>query len=317
MRSALLLALVAMVALIPGYAPPAAAQQADDSEATGAVEEIVTIGSRRPARSATDSAVPVDVITGEELENMGFADLDEILRTAVPSYNVDRFPISDAATLVRPATLRGLPPDNVLVLVNGKRRHRSGVIAELGSDLAEGSQGPDISAIPPMAFQQMEVLRDGAAAQYGSDAIAGVVNFVLKENREGFTMEARTGRFADGDGDLMQYTGNLGLPLGDTGFLSLTGSWMEQDPTIRSIQRSDAAALIEHGNRAQRINVVSPYAQVWGGPEYRDNWNVFFNSGIEVSDQTEVYAFGNYGQRETEGGFFFRNPNNRGGGLYP
>lgn len=288
--------------------PMVFAQQADE-----VVEEIITIGSRRPQRSASDSSVPVDVISGDEFNNMGFADLNEMLKTAVPSFNISRNEISDAATLVRPANLRGLPPDNILILVNGKRRHRAGVIAELGGALSSGSQGADISAIPALAFKRTEILRDGAAAQYGSDAIAGVINFVLKDDPDGISLEARTGQFGEGDGDLIQYMGNIGLPLGDDGFINITGSWSEQDATSRSLQRTDAATLISSGNAAQRASVVQPYAQVWGGPEYRDNWNVFFNSGIELSDTQEVYAFGNYGKRETEGGFFFRNPNNRGG----
>ena len=296
---------IALALLAPAaYTPMVFAQQANDD-----IEEIVTIGSRRPQRSASDTSVPVDVISGEEFANMGFADLNEMLKTSVPSFNVSRNSISDAATLVRPATLRGLPPDNILILVNGKRRHRSGVIAEAGGSLAAGSQGADISAIPALAFKRTEILRDGAAAQYGSDAIAGVINFVLKDDRDGFTLEARTGEFGDGDGDLIQYMGNIGLPLGDDGFLNITGSWSEQDATSRSIQRTDAITLINAGN----TDVASPYAQVWGGPEYRDNWNVFFNSGIELSDTQEVYAFGNFGQRETEGGFYFRNPNSRSG----
>ncbi|MCG8414002.1 MAG: TonB-dependent receptor [Pseudomonadales bacterium] len=300
---------IALGLLAPaGFAPVAYGQQADEI-----VEEIVTIGSRRPARSASDSSVPVDVISGDEFVNMGFADLDEMLRTSVPSYNVTRQSISDAATIVRPATLRGLPPDNVLVLVNGKRRHRSGVIAELGGSLAAGSQGADISAIPALAFRNTEILRDGAAAQYGSDAIAGVINFNLKEDPDGFTLEARTGEFGEGDGQLTQIMTNFGLPLGPNGFANITASWMEQDPTSRSTQRTDAATLIASGNTAQRNSIRQPYAQVWGGPEYRDNWNIFINSGIQVSDTTEVYAFGNVGARETEGGFFYRNPNSRGG----
>lgn len=300
---------IALGLLAPaGFAPVAYGQQADDI-----VEEIVTIGTRRPARSASDSSVPVDVISGDEFVNMGFADLDEMLRTSVPSYNVTRQSISDAATIVRPATLRGLPPDNVLVLVNGKRRHRSGVIAELGGSLAAGSQGADISAIPALAFRNTEILRDGAAAQYGSDAIAGVINFNLKEDADGFTLEARTGEFGEGDGQLTQIMTNFGLPLGPNGFANVTASWMEQDPTSRSTQRTDAATLIASGNTAQRNSIRQPYAQIWGGPEYRDNWNIFINSGIQVDDNTEVYAFGNVGARETEGGFFFRNPNNRSG----
>lgn len=300
---------IALALLAPlAYTPMVFAQQADDR-----VEEIITIGSRRPQRSASDSSVPVDVISGDEFNNMGFADLNEMLKTAVPSYNVSRNSIDDAATLVRPATLRGLPPDNVLILVNGKRRHRSGVIAELGGSLSAGSQGADISAIPALAFKQTEILRDGAAAQYGSDAIAGVINFVLKDDPDGLSLEARTGEFGEGDGGLIQYMGNIGLPLGDDGFINITGTWSEQDPTSRSVQRTDAQTLIDSGNAQQRANVVQPYAQIWGGPEYRDNWNVFFNSGIELSNTQEIYAFGNYGQRETEGGFYFRNPNNRSG----
>ena len=298
-------AAIALGLLAPaGFAPVVYGQQVD-------VEEIVTIGSRRPQRSASDSSVPVDVISGDEFVNMGFADLDEMLRTSVPSYNVQRNAISDAATIVRPANLRGLPPDNILILVNGKRRHRAGVIAELGGSLSAGSQGADISAIPVLAFKQVEILRDGAAAQYGSDAIAGVMNFVLKDDADGFSVDARVGEFGEGDGELKQVMVNFGLPLGDDGFINVTGSFMEQEATSRSQQRTDAANLIANGNDAQRSSVLNP-AQVWGAPEVSDNWNVFFNSGIEISDTQEVYAFGNYGQRQTDGGFYFRNPNSRG-----
>ena len=300
---------IALGLLVPaGFAPLALAQQADEM-----VEEIVTIGSRRPQRSNTDSSVPVDVISGDEFVNMGFADMDDMLKTAIPSYNVARNEISDAATIVRPANLRGLPPDNVLILVNGKRRHRSGVIAELGGSLSSGSQGADISAIPSMAIKQVEVLRDGAAALYGSDAIAGVIGFQLNDSAEGMSLEVRTGESGEGDGGLTQVQGNIGLPLGDDGFLNITGSWMEQDPTSRSLQRTDAINLLANGNAAQKASVASPYAQVWGAPEQIDNYNIFVNSGIEVSDSLEVYAFGNYGSRETLGGFYFRNPNSRGG----
>ena len=299
---------IALGLLVPaGFAPLALAQQADEM-----VEEIVTIGSRRPQRSNTDSSVPVDVISGDEFVNMGFADMDDMLKTAIPSYNVARNEISDAATIVRPANLRGLPPDNVLILVNGKRRHRSGVIAELGGSLSSGSQGADISAIPSMAIKQVEVLRDGAAALYGSDAIAGVIGFQLNDAAEGMSIEVRTGESGEGDGDLAQVQGNIGLPLGDDGFLNITGSWMEQDATSRTLQRTDAATLISSGNAAQKASVENP-AQIYGAPEQIDNYNLFFNSGIKVSDDLEVYAFGNYGARETIGGFFYRNPNNRGG----
>jgi len=300
-----LLPISAVVLVAPGLTSVAQAQQGAEE----VIEEIITTGTRRAQRSAADSSIPIDVISGEEFENVGTADLDDMLKTVIPSYNVSRFSISDAATLVRPATLRGLPPDNVLIMVNGKRRHRSGVIAELGGSLAEGSQGADLSAIPALAIKQAEILRDGAAAQYGSDAIAGVMNFILKDAAHGMTLEARTGEFMEGDGTLVQLMGNVGLPLGDDGFFNVTGTWSEQDPTSRSTQRTDAITLIAAGN----TDIRQPYAQIFGGPEYRDNWNIFINSGIQLNNSQEIYAFGNFGRRETEGGFFFRNPNNRSG----
>ena len=161
------------------------------SDTVYVLEEFVVVGSRHAPRSVKESAAPVDVLNGEELRTQAYVDMDDILRTLVPSYNIQRHGIDDEATLVRPATLRGLPPDNLLVLVNGKRRHRSGVIALLGSSLNSGSQGPDLSVIPTIAIEQMELLRDGAAAQYGSDAIAGVLNMRLRESSEGVWLEMR------------------------------------------------------------------------------------------------------------------------------
>ena len=143
------------------------------------LEEIVTTGTRAKARSVEDSPAPVDVLGGEYFQNQGDTDLQNLVRNIVPSYNVNVQPISDAATVVRPANLRGLAPDHTLVLINGKRRHRAAVIYWLGNGVANGAQGPDISMIPSIALKQVEVLRDGAAAQYGSDAIAGVLNFIL------------------------------------------------------------------------------------------------------------------------------------------
>ena len=142
-------------------------------------------------RSAQESPVPVDVIQGEDLQTYGIRDMDSLLSATVPSYNVSQEPISDEATFVRPATLRGLPPDSTLVLVNGKRRHRGSVINFLGAPNSRGSQGADISNIPSIALERVEVLRDGAAAQYGSDAIAGVLNFRLREDTEGLTVQTR------------------------------------------------------------------------------------------------------------------------------
>ena len=159
------------------------------------IEEVVAVGTRRDARSVGDSPAPVDVISGSDIKNQGAVDVDYMIRTLVPSFNVNTQPISDAATLIRPANLRGLPPDNMLVLLNGKRRHRGSVISFLGGGIADGAQGPDISAIPSIALKKVEVLRDGAAAQYGSDAIAGILNFVLNDSAEGTRLEIKQGEY--------------------------------------------------------------------------------------------------------------------------
>ena len=150
----------------------------------GFTEETVVVGSRAQPRSATESAVPVDVLSASDLVSQGTGDLKDQLRTIVPSFSANTQPISGVSTVVRPAMLRNLAPDHTLVLVNGKRRHRSSIVDwHGGNGVAFGSQGPDISAIPAIALRQVEVLRDGAAAQYGSDAIAGVLNFQLKHQQ--------------------------------------------------------------------------------------------------------------------------------------
>lgn len=288
----------ASAVFLTGFALPAFAQE----------DEIVVTGTRRDARSAADTPAPIDVISGDDFTNQGDVDVSNLLRTLVPSYNVNSQPISDAATLVRPANLRGLSPDNTLVLLNSKRRHRAAVISFLGGGISDGAQGADISVFPALALKQVEVLRDGASSQYGSDAIAGVINFILKDAAEGGSVEVKYGSTYVGDGDQFQVAGNIGLPIGENGFLNLTGEYSQVDATSRSVQRTDAAALIAAGN----LDVANP-AQIWGQPEVDGDFKLFANFGIELNDTTEIYAFGNYAEREVEGGFFFRNPTNRGG----
>ena len=271
------------------------------------IEEVVTTGTRAKARTVQDSPAPVDVISGADFVNQGDNNLSNLIRNVVPSYNVNTQPISDAATIVRPATLRGLAPDHTLVLVNGKRRHRASVISWLGNGIANGAQGPDISAIPAIALKQVEVLRDGAAAQYGSDAIAGVMNFILRDEAEGASFQVKLGAFAEGDGEVYTITGNLGLPVTDNGFANISFEYGETDPTDRSVQRHDAAGLIATGNTA----VQNP-AQIWGSPEIRDEFKLWGNFGLDLDGTSSFYAHGNYVQKEVEGGFYFRNPNTRG-----
>ncbi len=289
-------------------AAPVYAQEAEESAKAEDFEQIAVVGSRAAPRSVADSAVPIDIISDEEFKQQGATDMVSMMQTVVPSFNVNDQPINDASTLVRPANLRGMASDHTLVLVNGKRRHRSAVITFLGGGLSDGAQGPDISVIPAAALKQVEVLRDGAAAQYGSDAIAGVINFVLNDASEGGSFEARYGSFYEGDGDMIQMSGNIGLPLSDKGFINLSAEYRTADDTSRSVQRADAAALIAAGN-----TFVADPAQIWGSPEIKHDIKLFANAGIELSATSEAYMFGNYAEREVEGGFYFRNPHNRGG----
>ena len=294
-------------------------QQSVAQEAAGQDQEVVTLeevlvtGSRVIGRSAADSPVPVDVLEGKNFTNYGVTDMNSLLRATVPSYNVSQQPISDAGTLVRPANLRGMPPDSVLILLNGKRRHRSSVITFLGTGNTQGSHAPDLASIPAIALKRVEVLRDGAAAQYGSDAVAGVMNFILNDAPDSGRIETRWGQFYQGDGDALSVAGNLGLPLPlpfiESGFANFSFDYRNVDPTVRSVQRKDAQALIDAGNS----DVRQPYAGVWGQPKVHYDYKLFGNLGMKLNSSAELYAFGNYAERKVEGGFYYRNPNTRSG----
>lgn len=285
---------------------PAICLGMSSARAAETVEELIVTGVRGEARSLTDSTVPVDVLSGAEFKNQGDTDLSNLLRNVVPSYNVNAQPISDAATIVRPANMRGLAPDHTLVLVNGKRRHRAAVIYWLGNGVSDGAQGPDISAIPASALKRVEVLRDGASAQYGSDAIAGVMNFILNDASEGSSLEARYGGYYAGDGAQYAVSGSIGLPLTESGFVNLSFEYGESDPTDRSVQRDDAAALTAAGN----THVKNP-AQVWGSPHLEDDFKTFVNAGIDLAGGMTLYGQGNYAAKTATGGFYYRNPNTR------
>ena len=296
----------------------------DVEMAFGLQEQVVVVGTRAQPRSVIESTVPVDVITADAFASQGDTDLTNQLRTLVPSFSVTTQPIADAATIVRPISLRNLAPDHTLVLVNGKRRHRAAVITWLGNGLADGSQGPDISVIPSIALRQAEVLRDGASAQYGSDAIAGVLNFQMKDAPSGGSVEFQTGAYLDAnDGSspsrggvhvpgshagAYTFAGNVGLPLGAAGFANLSLEYGNTGPTSRSAQRADALALIAAGNTG-----IRDPAQVWGSPRVEDDLKLFGNLGHLFANGVQWYGHANYASRKTTGGFFFRNPNTRSG----
>ena len=164
------------------------------------------------------------------------------------------------------------------------------------------------SVIPAAALKQVEVLRDGAAAQYGSDAIAGVMNFVLKDDADGGSLSVRKGQYYEGDGDQTIVDGNIGLPFTKDGSVNLSFQLKEADATSRSVQRPDAQALIDAGNTA-----VSDPAMTWGNPEIKDDITLFANVSLDLGDDKEFYMFGNYSDRTGTGGYYYRSPHNRGG----
>ncbi len=289
----------------PGQKKPEEHQELSRESQPRLTEEIVVVGTRAQPRTVTESVVPIDVISSQDIVSQGEPDLADQLRNVLPAYNVNPQPVGDAARIIRPATLRGLAPDHTLVLVNGKRRHRGAVITWLGNGVADGAQGPDISVIPSIALRQVEVLRDGASAQYGSDAIAGVLNFLLKDDTSGGSVEFRTGSFLAGDGGTYTVSGNIGLPLGPGGFANLSVEYGNTAATSRSVQRADAAHLISVGN----THVADP-AQIWGSPAIDDDFKFWGNFG-RVFDQMQFYGHTNYAGRRVTGGFFFRNPNTR------
>ncbi len=195
-----------------------------------------------------------------------------------------------------------------MVLLNGKRRHRGAVIAWQGSGVADGAQGSDLSTIPAIALRGIEVLRDGAAAQYGSDAIAGVLNLLLKDDRAGGRVELRSGTHAAGDGREYGVAANAGLPLGRAGFANLSLEYGQTGSTDRSVQRTDAAGLIAAGNG----HVRDP-AQRWGAPDVGDDLKLFANLGHVFANGVQAYGHANYARRDVLTFFYYRNPNTRGG----
>ena len=290
--------------------PLATAQDAEQADAPEVeqeqqpleLEELRVVGSRAVGRSAADSPVPVDVIDGDSFRNYGVRDLNNLLAATVPSYNITQHAIGDANALVRPAKLRGLPPDSTLVLVNGKRRHRSSAISIFTFGQAQGAHGVDIRSIPSIALKRVEVLRDGAGAQYGSDAVAGVMNFVLRDAPEGGTVEARWGQYYQGDGDMVSTAANVGLPLTDAGFANLSFEFTNADSTDRSYELDIEKPLRDAGLP------VKHRAMVWGAPDVPYDYKFFGNFGLDLGDSHHAYAFGNWAERQIMDSWYFRAP---------
>ena len=286
------------------------AQDATNAPTAGkAADDIVVIGTRRTDRTVTNSASPIDVISSAELNAQPAANMLDTVKNVVPSFFVGQNTISDASSFVRAPSLRGLPGDEVLVMLNGKRYNRSALVqVYTGGDtgLSFGSQGSDISAIPSIAIKNLEVLRDGATAQYGSDAIAGVLNYGLKEI-SGLELVGRYGQYyQNGDGKSKQIAGNIGVGIGSIGFINLSGEYDDDGQTSRGATRPAAAnfAVLFPALASKIPNYPLP-AQIWGSSPSH-GYKLLLNSAIDVTSNSKLYLFVNYAHSKADESFNYR-----------
>jgi len=306
-----LIGALATVAAGAGLSSQVAVAQSTERADNEVIEEVITTGTRSAKpRSAADSTVPIDVISDEEFSAMGnTADLTDNLSALVPSYTATPA-TGDGSAFVRPTSLRGTAPDQALVLVNGKRRHRSALVQFFAPAAGNGAHGVDIGMIPGISIKRVEVLRDGAAAQYGSDAIAGVINFITKDASEGGAVDLQYGQFYDGE-DSVRFGANVGLPAGENGFVNLSLDVVDNDALSRGVQRPDAQELIDMGVTEVGQDAPfgdAPLVQTWGRPQ-TEGFRFYLNSGFEVGDNAELYARLGYAETEGRYRFFYRNPN--------
>ena len=296
---------VAVSIIVASMGQVALAQDASELN----IEEVVTVGSRsNEPRSVTDSPVPVDVFSEAELAAFGNqADLTDTLKALVPSYTATPA-TGDGSAFIRPTSLRGMASDQTLILVNGKRRHRSALVQFFAPAAGNGAHGVDIGMIPSIALSNIQVLRDGAAAQYGSDAIAGVMDFKLKDASEGGQVQVQYGEFFEGE-QSTKVAANGGFALGQDGFLNLSFESVDNDALSRGIQRPVGQGLIDAG--VPNVGADSPFGdapfvQSWGRPETSGE-RVFFNMGsADASSDTTLYAHGGYAETDGRYRFFYR-----------
>ena len=292
-KARLLATALPIILLSAGAVSAQTAAPAEAEAQSSEVDEIVVTGARGRPRSVQDSPVPVDVFTAEDLGNVAQTDTLNTLQTLIPSFAVSRSNNTTSNTFIRSPTLRGLPANNTLLLVNGRRRHKSASVGVNGS----GSQAADAGVIPSIALSSAEVLRDGAAAQYGSDAIAGVINFVLNSADHGGSIIAQGGQYYAGDGDDFLLAGNIGLPLTDNGFINVSAQLTKSARTIRANQFAatgfDAIAYAAaNPTYAALVDLNEPLERT--GKPKEEAARFVVNAGIDLTDNTSVYAFGNY-----------------------
>ncbi len=328
-----LLAGVSMVSIAMTATAPAAIAQ---DGASGDIEEVVVTGTRRKDRTIADSNVPIDVLNASALTSTGLTETNQLLATLLPSFNFPQPSVTDGTDHVRPAQLRGLAPDHTLVLVNGKRRHSSALL-NLNGSVGRGSSAVDLNSIPANAIKRIEVLRDGAAAQYGSDAIAGVINIVLKDASEGGSISAQYGANvttldgvpqlesvsigADGnlqfqtgddrtqtDGETLTLRGNAGFGLGDGGFFNVSVEYRDRNATNRSDFDDREAYDRIDGALDPRELTYDRYNTRFGNANVEDV-NIFYNAAVPIGEM-ELYSFGSYSKRTGDSAGFNRLPGN-------
>ncbi|MDX2300523.1 MAG: TonB-dependent receptor [Xanthomonadaceae bacterium] len=299
-----LLAAIALALVASG----AQAQTADSPDAGSdkpkSLDQVIVTGTRVADRTVAESLSPIDVLSVEKLDTFGTSELIQSLSRTIPSFNFPNTSITDGSDHVRPAQLRGLAPDQTLVLVNGKRRHTTAIVNVNGS-LGRGSSPVDLNAIPSSAIERIEVLRDGAAAQYGSDAIAGVINVVLKGARSGTGADYRYGEFDKGDGELNDISGYTSLDIGKDGYFTVAAEYRDRNPTNRSRPDPRQQFPLINGQPDPREATFDRLNHRFGDAAVEDQL-LFVNSAVPLTDNVEFYTFANYSQREGNAAGFYR-----------
>ncbi|MCL5050643.1 TonB-dependent receptor plug domain-containing protein [Aliidiomarina maris] len=282
----------------------AAIAQSNSTSADAQAERITVIGSRLSQRTATDGTAPVDIISAEDLQASGITETARALQYAVPSFNFPSSSITDGSDAVRPASLRGLSPDHTLVLINGKRRHSSALV-HLNGTTGRGSSNVDLNAIPISAIQRIEVLRDGAAAQYGSDAIAGVINIVLRNQDQGGDVSITGGQTYEGDGENFKIQGSTGFRIGQAGALTLSAEYHNKNRTNRAgLDPRQQYPLLGDGSLDPREDEFNRLSHHVGDAEF-ENLALFANFTYQLANG-EIYSFGGVSDRTSKSGAFYR-----------
>ncbi|GAB1855292.1 TonB-dependent receptor [Flavobacteriaceae bacterium MHTCC 0001] len=278
-------------------------------------DEPISVGTRSRPQSSLETSVPIDIITPEELSNSSHLELGQVLHFLVPSFHSTHQTISDGTDHIDPAALRGLGPDQILVLINGKRRHTSSMLNVNGT-IGRGSVGTDFNAIPVSSIDRIEILRDGATPQYGSDAIAGVINIILKSQTDVIHIDTRAKINAEGDGKTSYFSSNFGLKIGNTGFLNITGEFRDRGATNRAgnytgnVYSNDDAideALISQNNFFSQTGYKDKQVMEIGSAATR-NAALSFNGELMLFDKANLYFFGGRNSREGRSKGFYRFP---------